>query len=126
MIAVCVGTGVGFNAVLARKLGEQKLDEAASVACHGYFLFFCSWIIFLLFGLFGVRFFFQASIDDPVVVEDGVRYLSICCCFSIGMAMQFVSERVLQCSGKAHGILDRTGLGRADQQVLDPVLIFLF
>lgn len=126
MIAVCVGTGVGFNAVLARKLGEQKLDEAASVACHGYFLFFCSWIIFLLFGLFGVRFFFQASIDDPVVVEDGVRYLSICCCFSIGMAMQFVSERVLQCSGKPMGFMIVQGSGALINMVLDPVLIFLF
>ena len=35
MIAVCVGTGVGFNAVLARKLGEGDLEQASKVACHG-------------------------------------------------------------------------------------------
>ena len=30
MIAVCVGTGVGFNALLARRLGEDRPDEATS------------------------------------------------------------------------------------------------
>ena len=125
MIAVCVGTGVGFNAVLARKLGEGDLEQASKVACHGYFLYFCSWLVFLLFGLFGVRLFFQLSIDDPVVVEDGIRYLSICCCLSIGMAMQFVSERVLQCSGKPMGFMIVQGSGAVINMVLDPVLIFL-
>ena len=32
MIAVCVGTGVGFNALLARRLGEGRRDEASAVA----------------------------------------------------------------------------------------------
>lgn len=125
MIAVCVGTGVGLNAMLARKLGAGDIPGANSVACHGYFLFFCSWILFLLFGLFGSRIFFQLSIDDPAVVEQGVQYLSICCCFSIGMAMQFVSERILQCNGKPMGFMIVQGSGAVINMVLDPIFIFI-
>ena len=126
MIAVCVGTGVGFNAVLAKRLGEGKAEEASRVACHGYFLYICSWLVFLLFGLLGTRVFFTLSIDDPAVVEDGVQYLTICCCLSIGMCMQFVSERVLQCSGKPMGFMIIQGSGALINMVLDPVFIFLF
>ena len=48
MIAVCAGTGVGFAAVLARKLGEKKQAEAAQVACNGYLLYFISWMVFVV------------------------------------------------------------------------------
>ena len=125
MIAVCVGTGVGFNAVLAKKLGEGKLEEAGRVACHGYFLYLCNWVVFLLFGLLGSRLFFSLSIDDPEVIRDGVQYLSICCCLSLGMCMQFVTERVLQCSGKPMGFMIIQGSGALINMVLDPVFIFL-
>ena len=38
MIAVGVGTAVGVNALLARRLGEKKFDEANLVAVNGIFL----------------------------------------------------------------------------------------
>ena len=39
MVAFCVGTGVGFSAVLSRRLGERKLDQANSAVLHGYLLY---------------------------------------------------------------------------------------
>ena len=125
MIAVCVGTGVGLNAVLSRSLGAGERERASSVACHGYFLYFCSWLVFLLFGLFGAALFFQISVDDPVIRAEGTRYLSICCCASIGMCMQFVSERVLQCNGKPLGHMVIQGSGALINMVLDPIFIFV-
>ena len=61
MIAVAVGTAVGINALLSRKLGERNFEDANMVADNGIFLAFVSSIAFALFGFFGVRAFFSAS-----------------------------------------------------------------
>ena len=38
MIAVGVGTAVGVNSLISRRLGEGRLHEAEQVASHGLFL----------------------------------------------------------------------------------------
>lgn len=35
MIAIAVGTGVGMNALISRRLGEKRFDEANSAATNG-------------------------------------------------------------------------------------------
>ena len=42
MIAVCVGTGVGVNALLSRRLGEQDRAGASAVAMNGVFVYLLS------------------------------------------------------------------------------------
>ena len=39
MISICVGTGVGVNTILSRRLGERRPAEASAVAMNGYFLY---------------------------------------------------------------------------------------
>ena len=51
MISVCVGVGVGFNALLARRLGERRQAEADQVAANGYFVYFVCWLVFLILGV---------------------------------------------------------------------------
>ena len=63
MIAVAVGTAVGINALLSRKLGERNFEDANMVADNGIFLAFVSSIAFALFGFFGVRAFFSAFVE---------------------------------------------------------------
>ena len=55
MIAVAVGTGVGMNALISRRLGQRRFDEASSAATNGLFVLLLSALAFLLFGLFGAR-----------------------------------------------------------------------
>ena len=38
IISVAVGTGVGLNSLVSRRLGEGKQEEADSAASHGLFL----------------------------------------------------------------------------------------
>ena len=52
MISVAVGTGVGINSLVSRRLGEGKLEEANHAATHGLLLGFANWILFALLGLF--------------------------------------------------------------------------
>lgn len=50
MIAVAAGTGVGVNALLSRRLGEKRFDEANKAANSAVFLAFCNWLVFFFGG----------------------------------------------------------------------------
>ena len=124
MVAFCTGIGVGFNATFAQRLGEGKGEEANRVACHGFLFYTLCWLLFLAFALFGAPLFFRLSTGDPVVARAGVEYLTICCGASIGMCMQFLTERLLQTTGHPAGFMIVQGSGAVLNIVLDPVFIF--
>ena len=91
MIAICVGTGVGVNAMLSRRLGENRAGEANAVAVNGYFVYLLTWVAFLIFGLVFGRSFVGFFNSDPNVVRYGGQYLtssprcpSACACSSPG------------------------------------------
>ena len=124
MIAVCVGTGVGVNALLSRRLGEQDPEGANAVAMNGYFIYLLSWAAFLLFGLFLARPFMGFFTGDAEIAGYGGLYLSIVTCGSIGVTMQFASERVLLASGDPVGPMVIQGIGAVINLIFDPLLIF--
>ena len=57
IIAIGVGTGVGINALLSRKLGEKDTVGATKTVGNGIFLGICIYVVFLIFGLFGCKWF---------------------------------------------------------------------
>ena len=105
MVAFCAGTGVGFNALFAQRLGAGQKEEANQVACHGFLFYGLCWLLFLAFALLGAPLFFRLSTDNAAVAAAGTSYLRICCGLSIGMCMQFLTERLLQTPGHPAGFL---------------------
>ena len=100
MIAVCVGTGVGFNALLARRLGEGRPDEANRVVANGYFVYLVCWVVFLVLGVGLAPVFMELfAPGQPQVIDYGIQYLSIVTGASVGICMQFAGERTLQATG---------------------------
>lgn len=124
MIAVCVGTGVGFNTLLARRLGERRKEEADQVAANGYFVYFVCWLVFLVLGVSLARPFLTLFSDVPQQIEYGVQYLSIVTGLSIGVCMQFAGERTLQATGDTVGPMIIQGIGAVVNLILDPLFIF--
>ncbi len=101
IIALGVGTGVGLNALLSKSLGEGNKEFSNKVAGNGIFLMVCIYAIFLLFGLFGSRWFISLFANgNEAVVEMGTKYLQICTCLSLGSIGFTVYERFLQATGK--------------------------
>lgn len=101
IIAIGVGTGVGVNALLSKSLGENNQEKVNKVAGNGIFLSLCIYAVFLLFGMFGSKWFISLFAGSNVtVVEMGTTYLGICCCFSLGAIGFTVYERFLQSTGK--------------------------
>ena len=122
--AIQAGTGVGVNTMLSRRLGQKRPEEASAVACHGYFLYFLCWVVFLTLGMLFARPFMELYSDVPRVIEYGVTYLRIVVLFSLGSCMQFAAERVLQASGNSIGPMVIQGVGAIVNLILDPILIF--
>ena len=55
LISVSVGTAVGVNSLVSRKLGEKQFEQANSAATHGLITCFFSYALFLILGIFAVR-----------------------------------------------------------------------
>lgn len=124
MIAICAGTGVGVNALLARRLGEKNTEEASQVALHSYLIYFAIWLALAAFGLFATKPFIGLYTTDPEVLRYGTDYLRIVTIGSIGMCMQFSAERILQASGNSIGPMIIQGAGALFNIIFDPILIF--
>ena len=124
MISVSVGTGVGINSLISRRLGAGQLQEAERAAANGFLVMFLSSILFVLFGIFGTRPFIEAYTSDPETIEFGVAYLSIVTTYSVGLFMQVFCERIMQSQGKNLYSMLIQIVGAVFNIVFDPILIF--
>ena len=126
MIAFAGGTTVGVNALLSRSLGEKEFDRANQTASNGIFLLAVGFVLFFIIGIVASRPFFMSQTEVGEIVEYGTEYLTICCCASLGIFMQFIFEKLLQSTGKTFYTMITQGLGAVVNLILDPIFIFGF
>ncbi len=124
IIAFASGIGVGVTALISRSLGEKRADEAGHAAAQGILIELVCYAIFLIIGIFFVRPFFESQTSNPIIVEYGVQYLSICCVGSLGVFMQITFEKFLQSTGKSLFSMITQASGAIINIILDPILIF--
>ena len=125
IIAIGVGTGIGINALLSKSLGEKDQEKVNKVAGNGIFLSICIFVVFLLFGTFGSKWFISLFAGgNEEVIAMGTTYLQICCCFSLGSIGYTVYERFLQATGKTMLSTIAQISGAVANIVLDYVFIF--
>lgn len=124
MIAIGVGTGVGINALLSKSLGEGNRKKASRIAGNSVFLGICMYVVFLLFGIFGVDAYISSQTSDPIIAELGKSYLGICTVFSFGVSLYITYEKLLQATGRTTLSTIAQIAGALTNIVLDPILIF--
>lgn len=124
IVALGTGVGVGVNALLSRLLGEKKQEAVNKTAGNGLLLSFLVYFILLLFGIFGVNWFYRIQTDEQAICEMGVAYLSIVCIFSFGQIFQLVLEKLLQSTGRTTYTMITQITGAVINMILDPILIF--
>ncbi|MCH5185911.1 MAG: MATE family efflux transporter [Oscillospiraceae bacterium] len=124
MISLAVGTGVGINSLLSRRLGEKRFDEANKAATNGIFLSFLSSLLFAVLGFVFSYKFFSTFTKDTEVINYGTEYLTICTVLSIGVFMQVTLERLLQATGNSLFSMFTQGAGAVMNIIFDPILIF--
>lgn len=124
IVAFGIGTGVGVNALLAKSLGQRDKEKVAKAAGNGVSLALIIYVVFLLFGLFGVKAYIGSQTNDEVILEMGSSYLSICSVASIGIVLFSIYEKLLQSTGKTVYSTIAQILGAVVNIILDPVMIF--
>ena len=124
IVAFGIGTGVGVNALLAKRLGQNAKEKVAKAAGNGVALGILVYLCFLVFGIFGIDAYLKSQTKDAVILEMGNTYLKICTILSFGIVMFSVYEKLLQSTGKTVYSTIAQIAGAITNIVLDPVFIF--
>lgn len=124
LIAVSVGTSVGVNSLLSRKLGAKDISAARKAAGNGLTLSVISWVFFALIGLFLSKTFVEFFSNDTELIAMGNQYISICLIFSLGLFIDITCERILQGTGDTFHPMIIQSTGAIVNIILDPILIF--
>ena len=124
MVAIGIGTGVGTNVLLSKRLGQGNKEGASRVAGNGIFLAIVIYVVFLLFGLFGVRFYISTQTTNPLIFDMAVSYLRVCCTISVGIVFFALYEKMLQAAGHSMYSTIAQIAGAVTNIVLDPIMIY--
>ncbi|MBO4388983.1 MAG: MATE family efflux transporter [Spirochaetales bacterium] len=124
MISFAVGTSVGVNSLIARRLGEQKRCEAEKAAGNGIVLMLFTWAVFGVLGLLLPARFIGLFTSDALLVDLGSTYLGICMVFSFGVFLSVVFEKIIQATGETTIAMLMQLIGAVINIILDPILIF--
>ena len=125
IIAISVGSGVGINSLIARRLGaknQEAADEAASTSNRiGLF----NYLIFFVIGVFFAKPFISGYAEEGTFIfESACQYLQIVCIGSLFLNIQVVLEKVLQSTGNMVAPMKCSLTGAIVNVILDPILIF--
>ena len=98
-ISVAVGTGVGVNSLIARRLGERRQADADTAASTGQFLALVSALVFMFVYAVFPQQLLASFADDAEILDLATTYLRLCgglCGFAIFATM---AEKTIQATG---------------------------
>ena len=124
MISIAIGSAIGVNSLIARRLGAKKFEEANKVASTSIRIGIFNYLIFALLGLLFANRFMSLYATEEVIFRYGTDYLRIvtaCCLFSM---VELQLEKVLQATGNMVAPMIISLSGALTNMILDPVLIF--
>lgn len=124
IVAFGIGTGVGMNALLSKTLGQKDFEKVSKVAGNGIFLGIVIYVLFILFGIFGMDLYLEMQTTDPIILDMGKEYLDICVLLSLGIIMFSIFEKLLQATGKTILSTIAQIAGALVNIILDPIMIF--
>jgi len=125
IIALSVGSGVGINSLIARRLGAKNQDEADKAASTSIRIGLFNYLVFLIIGIFVTGPFVSGYAEKGTYLyEAACQYLSIVCIGSLFINIQVVLEKVLQSTGNMVAPMICSLTGAITNIILDPILIF--
>lgn len=113
----------GLNALLSRKIGEHKPDEACQAATTGLFLMLITSLIFSITGFFFSDTIATMLTPEPELQELCKQYLSINLVYCWGIFLQTYGQRLLQAVGTILSMVSLI-IGAILNIILDPIMIF--
>lgn len=123
MIAVAVGTAVGINSLISRRLGERRFDEANRAAANGIVVMLISAAVFTVIGLTLSELFMRWQDSDPIVRLFGTSYMRICLSLCVGIFLACGIERIMTAQGRTVAAMFMQLSGAVVNIVLDRVFV---
>ncbi len=123
-LSVALGCGIGTNALVARRLGQKRVDHASQTATTGIVLSVIHSIILLIFGLLFSKPFLSLFSDNPEIISMGSIYLYIVMGISLGQQVQISCEKILQATGNMIVPMIALFISAGLNIILDPIMIF--
>ena len=124
MVSFAVGTAVGTNSLISRRLGAGNQKEADLAATHGIILAIFTWILFIIIGIFAVKPFLLVFGCKGATLTYGIQYLSIVLTLSGFSMIQVSIEKSLQATGDMIYPMLFQLVGALTNIIFDPLLIF--
>lgn len=123
-VAVGVGTGIGINSLVSRRLGARRFEDASKAASMGVKLAILSWLVFAVVGALLSGPIVGIFTEDPFIRTLGRRYLTIVMVFGVSAMVQMMVEKTIQSVGNMVMPMVASVAGCLTNIALDPVLIF--
>lgn len=125
IIALSVGSGVGINSLIARRLGAHRQAEADQAASTGLRIGVFNYLVFLMIGVCFTGIFVSGYAEKgSYIYEQAAIYMQIVCIGSFFLNMQVVFEKILQSTGNMIAPMICSLTGAVVNIILDPILIF--
>lgn len=125
IIAVAVGSGVGINSFISRRLGAKNQKDADLAASTGIIISLFNWVIFLLIGLFLPKVFVGIYAEEnSYIFNAGCQYLKVVCIGSFFTNVEIIVEKILQATGNMKAPMVCSLSGAITNIILDPIFIF--
>lgn len=119
-----IGTGVGVNALLSRRLGEQNQSDVNKTAMNGIFLAICTGIVFIILGFFFLSFYLYSQTNSERIIEYGLQYLHIAVYSCPIILLSMMMDKILQSTGRTIYTMISQIAGAVTNIIFDPILIF--
>lgn len=124
IIGIGVGTGIGLNSLVSRRLGEQNQKSADTAATHGVVLGIFTWLATLALAMLFVRPFFGAYSNDATLNQYAIEYAEVVLYCSFGVYISINFEKILQATGNMLDPMKIMLIGTITNIILDPIMIF--
>lgn len=124
ILAIAVGSGVGVNSYIARKLGEKDFEIANKTAASGLILSVIHYLVLILLGIIFIKPFFYLFTKENNILKMGIDYTYIVTFLSIGTITQIAVEKTLQATGNTLAPMFLQIIGAVTNIILDPILIY--
>lgn len=124
VIAIAVGTGIGVNSLIARRLGEKRQKDAEDVAEHGLVLSILTGVVFIVLGLFASGLYLRLFAVSDSVMQQAMIYSKIAVGCSMFQVISIMAEKVQQSTGHMIVPMVQGIVGAVVNIILDPLMIF--
>jgi putative MATE family efflux protein len=124
LYSVAMGMSMAVTAIVARRIGEKKKDEAGATAVQAIFLGLLASLPFAVVGVFFAPQLLSAMGGDAWALSEGYRYTQWMLASNMVIALLFLINGIFRGAGDAAIAMRVLWLANGINIVLDPILIF--